>query len=161
MFVTASSSERSFSNSSIPALSATNPSRVKRYCATHMSQASELNVAMRKPKMSAWVLADNLRKIVREHPSVRAWAGDQSILANKALARNVSRLIKDASQPGGHSPSLDLLDRIAEKCGNLQAWHLLLPGLDPKNPPVLTMTAVESDLYRRLKQVVTQLPDVP
>ena len=50
-----------------------------------------------------------------------------------------------------HSPSIDKLAGLAEAFG-LQAWQLLIPHLDPSNPPIVQMTPVEKELYDRLKQ---------
>ena len=160
MFRTPASSSLSLLNSSMSPIIATNLSQRKRILATPKSQALVCNGAMRRPKESSWILAQNLKKILGEQ-SARSWAGPQDNKKNQALARNVSRIIKGTTSTKGSSPSVDLLDRIAERCGNLQAWHLLLPNLDPKNPPVLTMTATERDLYRRMKQSVLDLPDQP
>lgn len=84
---------------------------------------------IRRRQDPASVLAENLLRIVTASgaKSVRGFAGEPT------LARAMSRIIKKE-----HSPSIELLEEIAAKAGNLQAWHLLVPGLDPKNPPKST-----------------------
>lgn len=87
---------------------------------------------------SAKVLASNLKKIVQPHSSIRSWAGPQDDKSNQALARSVARIIRGGED--FHSPSLELLDRIAERC-SLEPWHLLLPDLDPDNPPTMVVVS--------------------
>lgn len=106
---------------------------------------------MQKPVTSAKILSENLRRLMKTggKRSTRSWAGDPT------LARNISRIIAMET-----SPSVALLDEIAAKAGNLMAWHLLLPDLDSTNPPAVTMTVAERELYRRVKSQVAELPDI-
>ena len=57
-----------------------------------------------------------------------------------------------------HSPQLKQIDAIA-KAFQLSAWQLLIPGLDPSNPPVCELTKAEKDLYDRLRFLVKTLPN--
>ena len=58
---------------------------------------------------------------------------------------------------GESPPNLSLLEYVATGY-NLQPWQLLLPGLDPSNPPHLyKQTDQERDLYQRLKSTLTEL----
>jgi transcriptional regulator with XRE-family HTH domain len=54
------------------------------------------------------------------------------------------------------SVGIETLDKIATAYG-LQAWHLLVPGLDPSNPPVVWLTQPERDLYKRLKAAAEEV----
>jgi transcriptional regulator with XRE-family HTH domain len=58
---------------------------------------------------------------------------------------------------GSHSPQLKHVEAVAAAFG-LQAWQLLVPGLDPKNPPVCELTTIEKELYDKLRGLVKQLP---
>lgn len=49
------------------------------------------------------------------------------------------------------SPTLDKLTSLA-RCFGLEVWQLLIPGLDPANPPVFVMSHTEQNLYNRLKR---------
>lgn len=49
------------------------------------------------------------------------------------------------------SVGLAVLSRIAARF-ELQPWHLLLPDLDPGNPPVGFLSDREKKLYERLKR---------
>lgn len=51
------------------------------------------------------------------------------------------------------------LHAIAKVFG-LRAWQLLVPDLQPDNPPVLrTVSPDEADLYNRLRELAKQIPD--
>jgi hypothetical protein len=46
---------------------------------------------------------------------------------------------------------IDVLDQIAAVYG-LQSWHLLIPDLDPSNPPLVLISDVEKRFYASMKQ---------
>ena len=52
-----------------------------------------------------------------------------------------------------HTPGLKQIDAIA-LAFDLLTWQLLVPNLDPKNPPVCEFTKVERDLYKKLRTLV-------
>lgn len=54
------------------------------------------------------------------------------------------------------STGIDVVGQIA-RCYDLQAWQLLAPGLDPTNPPVVTISQTERDLYARLLWVADKV----
>jgi len=60
---------------------------------------------------------------------------------------------------GAVSPTLRQIEDVAKLLG-LQPWQLLVPGLDPTNPPVVTMTETERALYARLREGIAQLPPI-
>jgi transcriptional regulator with XRE-family HTH domain len=83
--------------------------------------------------------------------------GDQKSLAKKArVAMSTIARIRKAEV----GCSVDVLDAIARVYG-LSAWQLLMPNLDPTNPPVFCMTATERDMYRRMKQAASALAELP
>ena len=43
---------------------------------------------------------------------------------------------------------------------NLQAWHLLTPGLDPSNPLVIWLTQTERDLYENMRNAARKLVEI-
>ncbi len=62
-----------------------------------------------------------------------------------------------------YSPTIDLLSAVAAAL-DLQPWQLLVKGMDPDNPPVLTLTESERKLYRefqRLRKELAALPTLP
>lgn len=56
--------------------------------------------------------------------------------------------------------SVQKLDEVAHAFG-LRAWQLLIPDLDPKNPPVFVMSEAERAFYRRLDELRAAEPPVP
>lgn len=41
---------------------------------------------------------------------------------------------------------------------DLHGWQMLIPELDPRNPPVVIMSVAERDFYRRLEELRTTEP---
>ena len=55
------------------------------------------------------------------------------------------------------APGLDKIDLIARRFG-LAAWQLLVPGMDPKNPPALQpVNERERRLYERIMLAAKQI----
>jgi transcriptional regulator with XRE-family HTH domain len=54
------------------------------------------------------------------------------------------------------SPSADTLEKLAAAFG-LQAWQMIFPDLDPRNPPVFIITTTERELYRKLSEMAHDL----
>ena len=93
-------------------------------------------------------MAANISRMIIESsdaakPSVRAWA-----LTKGLDVRMIDRLIK-----GEHAVTLDKIDEIARACG-LEAWHLLLPNLNYKNPPVSKVTEDDLALLSKLRHLL-------
>jgi hypothetical protein len=73
--------------------------------------------------------------------------------------RSIQYLVGDAP----FSPTIDLLAAVAAAL-DLHSWQLLVKGMDPDNPPVLTLTESERKLYRefqRLRKELAALPALP
>lgn len=51
------------------------------------------------------------------------------------------------------------LDTIAAlaRAFNLMAWQMLVPDLDPANPPVVRLTEAERELYQRLQTLAVEV----
>lgn len=99
----------------------------------------------------------NLREIVRSNcialflhanpeRKTMSWSG---LAADAHIGNGTAQRINEMSS----DPSLATLDAIAQRYG-LEAWHLLLPHLDPRNPPAFVMTYAERALYDKLAQSV-------
>lgn len=92
------------------------------------------------------ILAANLRRMIdRERVSVRAWA----------LARGLDVRLIDRMTKGDNSVTIDTLHKIADACG-LQAWHLLVPDVDPTAPPAPPITAEDRALLKRLRRLLDE-----
>ncbi len=95
-------------------------------------------------------VAENLQKLMDEHVELRT----QSALArrSKVPQRTIGRIVNQEV-----TASLEVLESLA-KPFDLQPWQLLVPGLDPKNPPVLRFaSAAEEALYKRIVAAATEL----
>lgn len=57
-------------------------------------------------------------------------------------------------------PSLSVLEQIAKGFG-LETWQLMVPGMEPKSPPVLSRASKEErDLYARLQDDLKKLANL-
>lgn len=86
------------------------------------------------------ILWTNVRALMSYH-----W-GRESLnrLAREAcIGPGTATRIKDQRTSVG----VDTLDKVA-KAFDLHAWQLLMPNLDPSNPPVATLTEAEKRLYQ-------------
>lgn len=66
--------------------------------------------------------------------------------------RLIDRLLKSEN-----ALTMDKLGEIAAACG-LQPWHLLVPDLDPANPPDAPLTEEDRKLLARLRGLLDR-PD--
>jgi hypothetical protein len=104
-----------------------------------------------EPKRLLW---DNVSRLMTHH-----WGGE-----------NLTRLSREADIGPGTctrmknqetSIGIDILAKVASVFG-LQAWHLLTPDLDPRNPPVVHLNRSEREMYERLRQAArAAFGDVP
>ena len=88
------------------------------------------------------------------------WQNCQALMVSRYGKENLTQFAKDTKiGPGSASRikarktsvGLDVLSKIADSF-DLQPWHLLMPNLDPSNPPVVMLTEAEQKLYKRLKR---------
>lgn len=93
------------------------------------------------------VLSDNLRRIIGPDSNPSRWAAE-----HRMDKKPVQRMLA-----GTHAATIDTIESIAKAAG-LQPWQLLLPNLDPINPPVFVMTRAERDLYAKLRADFENLP---
>jgi len=111
-----------------------------------------------KPNLRAQV-AENLRALMIHAEMVNKQGEPNQTTLSKASGvdqRTVGRVLACEQ-----SPTVDLLDKLAAAF-NLQSWQLLIPRLDPKNPPVFAITEAERSFYRRLDELRTvELPEHP
>lgn len=54
------------------------------------------------------------------------------------------------------SPTLEKLSALAAAFG-LEVWQILIPGLDPSNPPVFVMSSTEQRFYERMRSNLAEL----
>lgn len=84
----------------------------------------------------------NVKKLTDGAKSVNAWA-----TAHSLTQTTINRIVT-----GKMDPTSKLIEEIAKAVGNLEPWHLLLPGLDPKNPPLTPGAGPGADFYEALKK---------
>jgi hypothetical protein len=56
------------------------------------------------------------------------------------------------------SVGLDIVASVG-RVFSLEAWQMLVPGLDPKSPPVLILSEAERDFYRRVLNATRDFKD--
>lgn len=102
---------------------------------------------------AASVLADNLAALMGAHEdlSTQGAVGKRSGMDQRTVGRIKNR---------EHSPTLRQIDGLAAAFG-LLPWQLLVPGLDPLNPPAVTLTTHERDLYQRLTTAANDIAKLP
>jgi hypothetical protein len=105
-----------------------------------------------KPLNYKAVLWENVAALMQHH-----WGGE-----------NLTRLAREAKVGPGTcsrikaqqtSVGVDIIATIAA-VWDLQPWHMMVPNLDPANPPVLWITRTEADLYRRMREAAKELPNL-
>ena len=97
---------------------------------------------------TAEILSDNIASLMADRQITSdAQLGKLATIDQKSIWR-----IRNRDQ----SPTVDTLEKLASAFG-LQAWQMLIPNLDPKNPPVFVITDTERQLYKRLNAVAREL----
>jgi transcriptional regulator with XRE-family HTH domain len=97
---------------------------------------------------TARVLAANVRSLMQAHKEL----GSNPKLGKKTGlgASGISRLIN------GQNATLGSVERVA-RAFNVEPWHLLVPGFDPKRLPTLSpVSEGELALYARIAQAVAK-----
>lgn len=105
---------------------------------------------MRKIPTIDQVLSANLERLMdKVEPRITQVAVSK---ASGIPQRTISRI-----KNGEVSPTLNSIDGLAKAFG-LLPWQLLVPDMDPKNPPLLrSATQEEKELYARILAAAQQL----
>ena len=95
----------------------------------------------------AETLANNLMALMRS----------RKITSDAGLAKlaNVDQKTIWRIRHHEQSPTVDKLESIAQAFG-LHVWQLLIPDLDPNNPPVFVMSDSERNFYSRLTEMAKE-----
>lgn len=97
------------------------------------------------------------------------WANLRSLMISRYGKENLNRFYKESGVGLGNlsrikaqetAVGLDVLDRIAEFF-HIYTWQLLVPDLDPSNPPVVAITQAEKAFYDRIKEAAKTLSNLP
>lgn len=101
------------------------------------------------------VVAENLRALMLDAGMINNKGEPNQSQLHRACGadqRTVGRILAREQ-----SPTVDMLEVIASAFG-LHAWQMLIPKLDPKNPPVVVMSEAERQFYKRLEELRTAEP---
>lgn len=87
------------------------------------------------------------------------WGNVSALMRHHWGKENLTRLSREAEIGPGTasrikeqrtSVGIEVLEAVASVF-DLQAWHLLTPNLDPRNPPVIYLSRSEAALYERFR----------
>lgn len=104
------------------------------------------------------VLAENIQKLMDANPGLSSLVK----VATEAKRRGhaVSKNAVDTARKGTNAATIDSVDAIA-RAFEMEAWQLLVPGMNPKNPPVLNSVGETEDaLYRKLGAVAKEIVEL-
>lgn len=93
------------------------------------------------------IVAANLESLMED----RAISSDNALAKLAGVNQKTVWRILNKRQ----SPTVGTMEKLAKPFG-LQAWQLLIPGLDPKNPPVFAISDSERKFYQRLSELATE-----
>jgi transcriptional regulator with XRE-family HTH domain len=99
------------------------------------------------------VLAENLKLLMKAADPPMSARGLAA--AAKVDGKTVGRILAQQN-----SPTLESLQAIAAVF-DLLPWQLLVPGLDPADPPFTRLTKAEAMVYERAKRIATDLGSLP
>lgn len=93
------------------------------------------------------------------------WANTLAAMKHKYGAENLNALSRDAKiGPGSASRikqqktaiGLDVVQKVAASF-ELEAWQLLMPDLDPTNPPVFALSDEQKRFHDKMKRAYQEL----
>ena len=93
------------------------------------------------------VLARNLKALMQAHEP--PLSGRALGIAAKIDPKTVTRILA-----AKHAANIDTIAALAGVF-HLLPWQLLVPGMDPADPPVTQLSRTEADLYRALQRAAS------
>lgn len=98
------------------------------------------------------------------------WANVQALMVKHYGAENMTRLASECGVGLGTvgrikeqktSAGIDMIEKIADRF-NLSVWQMLVPGMDPANPPALQpVSAPERAFYEKIMQAAKAIAAEP
>lgn len=115
-----------------------------------MDERTWLNLEVLSKTTTQLVLAANLKRLMADHPDL----GTQAALSKRCrIAQSTVARILSANQ----AAQIDSLEALA-KAFRLEPWQLLVPDLDPRQPPLLrALNQHERELYERIALAAQEL----
>jgi len=99
------------------------------------------------------ILSDNVRALLKSKTGPNSQPKLEEKTKKFVSQNTISRIV---SEPGENT-SLENIAAIAAAYG-LEAWQLLVPGMDPNNPPALAaVTKAEKELWAKLRGLMDDI----
>lgn len=114
----------------------------------HMPKISRDNSGMTKTPLE--VVSENLKTLMLSAGMASAdGTPNQSEMKRRSKVdqRTIGRILAREL-----NPSIEKVEQLAKVFG-LHAWQMLIPDLDPRNPPVVVMSQAERDFYKRIEEL--------
>lgn len=114
---------------------------------------SRYDLQMHKPLINTRkVLSDNLKRLMDAHDMKQKPVAEAAKRQGFAIDQTyVGRILNMEV-----AATIEKVESIAAAFG-LQPWQLLVPHLDPNNPPVVHIDPAEQRLYERIKMAAQEL----
>lgn len=90
-----------------------------------------------------WILAQNLQALMKAHGAISTQA--KLGLAAGVDQRTIGRILNCE-----RAPTASQIEKIA-KAFNIEPWQLLLPQLDPSDPPTHVLRRSQDEAWRGLR----------
>lgn len=101
------------------------------------------------------ILAANIQRLMDANPSLSSLV--KVAAEAKRKGHTVSKNAVDSAKSGSHAVNMDTLDGIA-RAFEMDAWQLLVPNMNPSNPPVLrSIGETEDEMYKRLRSAAAEI----
>lgn len=101
------------------------------------------------------ILADNIQRLMEANPALSSLV--KVAAQAKRKGHTVSKNAVDSAKSGSHAVNMDTLDGIA-RAFEMEAWQLLVPNMNPNNPPVLrSIGETEDEMYKRLRSAAAEI----
>lgn len=103
-------------------------------------------------------LSKNIQRLMEANPALSSLVKVAAEAKRKGHA--VSKNTVDRAKSASHAINLDNLDSIA-RAFDMEAWQLLVPNLNPMNPPVMrSIGEAEDELYKNLRTVAHKIVEM-
>lgn len=108
---------------------------------------------------------DYLREMLKQNTKQILWSNIHALMQYHWGKENLSRLSREAKigpascsrlKEQETSVGLEIVEAVAGVFG-LHAWQILIPDLEPTNPPVFVMSDAERQFYNRIRNALNEV----